>query len=287
MNWIENMNRALEYIEENVENNITSDEIAKVAYSSKFHFLRMFNMLTGMTLGEYIRQRRLSLAAKDIMSSNMKVIDIAYKYGYETPEAFTKAFKKLNNISPSEARKKGKNLKAIPPLSFQITVKGEERMDYKIIKKEEFKIVGISKRVSTKDNENFKIIPKFWDEICKNGTHEKICKSAGELGVLGVCYDSDREQEEFSYMIAVEGENIQGVDNCEVITIPDCTWAVFESVGPMPEAIQKIWHRIFAEWFPATKYEHADAPELEVYLPGNPNAEDYRCQVWVPIVEKI
>ncbi len=106
MNWIENMNKALEYIEKNIEKNITSDEIARIAYASKFHFMRTFSMLTGMTLGEYIRQRRLSLAAKDIMSSNKKIIEIAYKYRYETPEAFTKAFKKLHNISPSEARKK-------------------------------------------------------------------------------------------------------------------------------------------------------------------------------------
>lgn len=286
MNWMENMNNALEFIEENIENSITSDDIAKVAYSSKFHFLRIFNMLTGMTLGDYIRQRRLSLAAKDVISSNTKILDIAYKYGYETPEAFTKAFKKLHNISPSQARKKGKNLKAIPPISFEIKVKGEKKMDYKIIKKEEFKIAGISKRVTTKNGENYNIIPKFWDEVCENGTVEQIKKNAGQLGILGVCYDSDSEQEEFSYMIAIEGDIIEGLDNYDVINIPECTWAVFESIGPMPDAIIKVWRRIFSEWFPATKYEHADAPELEVYLPGNPNSEDYKCEVWIPIVEK-
>jgi AraC family transcriptional regulator len=286
MNWIENMNNALEYIEENIENDITSDDIAKIAYSSKFHFLRLFNVLTGMTLGDYIRQRRLSLAAKDIMSSNMKIIDISYKYGYETPEAFTKAFKKLHGISPSKARKKDENLKAIPPISFQISVKGEKRMDYKIIEKKEFKIAGISRRVTSKNGENFNIIPKFWDEICSNGTCEKLNKSATELGTLGVCYGADKEQEEFSYMIGIEGDNIQFLENYEVLNVPDCTWAVFESIGPMPHAIQKVWHSIFAEWFPATKYEHADAPELEVYLPGNPNADDYKCEVWIPVVEK-
>ncbi|CAH2213485.1 AraC family transcriptional regulator [Tepidibacter aestuarii] len=286
MNWIENMNNVLEYIEENIDNSITPDDIAKVAYSSKFHFMRMFSMLTGMTLGEYIRQRRLSLAAKDIMSSNKKIIDIAYKYGYETPEAFTKAFKKLHSISPSEARKKGESLKAIPPISFQITVKGEKRMDYKVVKKEEFKIVGISKRVTTKNHENFKVIPRLWDEVAKNGILEKIKKNASELGVLGVCHDYDKEQEEFNYMIATEGEHIEGLDNYEVVNVPSCKWAIFESIGPMPDAIQKIWHKIFAEWFPATRYEHADAPELEVYLPGDPNEEDYKCQVWVPVVEK-
>lgn len=286
MNWIENMNNALDYIEENIENDITSDDIAKIAYSSKFHFLRLFNMLTGMTLGDYIRQRRLSLAAKDIMSSNMKIVDISYKYGYETPEAFSKAFKKLHGISPSKARKKGESLKAIPPISFQISVKGEKRMDYKIIEKKEFKITGISRRVTSKNDENFKIIPKFWDEICSNGTLKELNKSASDLGTLGVCYAYNKEQEEFSYMIGVEGDNIQGLDEYEVLNVQDCTWAVFESIGPLPHAIQKVTNNIFSEWFPATKYEHADAPELEVYLPGNPNAEDYKCEVWIPVVEK-
>lgn len=286
MNWIENMNNALEYIESNIENSIKSDDIAKIAYSSKFHFMRTFNMLTGMTLGEYIRQRRLSLAAKDIISSNKKIIDIAYKYGYETPEAFTKAFKRLHNTSPSEARRRGKNLKAIPPISFQITVKGEKKMDYKIVKKENFKIVGISRRVTTKNHENFEKIPQFWDEISRNGILKNIQKNASELGILGVCHDYDKEQEEFNYMIAIEGEQIKGLDNYEVVDVPSCNWAIFESIGPMPDAIQNVWHKIFAEWFPATKYEHAEAPEFEVYLPGNPNAEDYKCEIWIPIVDK-
>lgn len=287
MNWIGNMNSALEYIEENIENNIASDDIAKVAYSSKFNFLRIFYMLTGMTLGEYIRQRRLSLAVKDIMASQMKIIDISYKYGYETPEAFTKAFKKLHGISPTAARKEGKILKAIPPISFQITVKGEERMDYSIAKKPEFKIVGVSKHVTTKNGENFKIIPEFWNETCKKGVYEKLQKKAGALGVLGVCYGFNKEQEEFNYMIAIEGDKVEGLDDYDVVNIPACTWAVFESIGPIPDAIQEVTRRIFAEWFPATKYEHRGAPELEVYLPGDPNAEDYKSQVWIPIVEKL
>lgn len=222
------------------------------------------------------------LAVKDIIASNEKIIGIAYKYGYETPEAF----KKLHNISPSEARKKGKNLKAIPPISFQITVKGEKRMDYKIVKKEEFKIVGVSKRVTNRNNENFKEIPKFWDEVYKNGIFEKMEKSIGKLGILGVCYNYDKEQGEFNYMAAIEGERIEGLDNYNVINVPSCTWGVFESIGPMPDAIQKVWHKIFAEWFPATRYEHAESPSFEVYLPGNPNSEDYKCEIWIPIVEK-
>ncbi|MTI67896.1 MAG: AraC family transcriptional regulator [Firmicutes bacterium] len=286
MNWINNMNNALEYIENNIEKDIKSEDVAKKAYSSKFHFLRIFNILTGMTLGEYIRKRRLSLACKDLMTSDMKIIDISFKYGYETPEAFTKAFKKIHKVTPSKARKTGINLKAIPPISFQISIKGEKRMDYKIVKKESFKIVGVKKRFTSVNGENFKNIPKFWDEVCSNGTLEKLQNNANELGVLGVCYDFDEELEEFSYMIAIEGKSIKDLKNSEVVDIPKCSWAVFESIGPMPHAIQKVIKKIYEEWFPATHYEHANAPELEVYLPGNPSSEDYKCEVWIPIIDK-
>lgn len=287
MNWFQDINAALTYIEDNIESNLKSDDIAIVAHCSKYHFLKMFTMLTGFTLGEYIRQRRLSLAAKDLSSTNLKIIDIAFKYGYETPEAFSKAFKRLHGVSPSIARKKGNTLKAIPPLSFQIIVKGENKMDYKIVKREGFKIVGRSKRVTAKDQENFQTIPKFWDEACANGLVKILNESSTPKDTtLGVCYDASQDQEDFSYMIGIEGDTIKGIEDYEVIEVPPCTWAVFDSIGPMPHAIQNVWGRIFSEWFPATKYEHAPAPELEVYLPGDPCAEDYKCEVWIPVIEK-
>lgn len=287
MNWIGDMNRALEYIEENIQHDILSDDVAKVAHLSKFHFLRIFDVLTGITLGAYIRQRKLSIAVKDVVSTNMKIIDIAYKYGYETPEAFTKAFKKLHNIPPSKARKNKENLKAIPPISFQITVKGEMKMNYKIISKEEFKVAGVSKHITSKNGENLKIIPKFWDEVCSGGTYKILDKNQGNLGVLGICYNFNKELDEFDYIIAIEGNTLEGKKNYEVVNIPKNSWAVFESIGPMPHAIQDVIHRIYAEWFPATKYQHAGGPELEVYLPGDPSAEDYKCEVWIPVIEKV
>ncbi|MCD2347755.1 AraC family transcriptional regulator [Clostridium guangxiense] len=286
MNWIADMNKALNYIEENLEIDIDSGEVAKAAHMSKFHFLRIFKILTGITVGDYVRERRLSLSAKDVLSSELKIIDIAYKYGYETPEAFTKAFKRLHGISPSEARKNKRNLKAIPPLSFQITVKGEKKMNYKIEVKENFKIVGISRRFNSKNGDNFKGIPKFWNEVWENGQYKTLEQNQGKLGIMGVCSNFDMETQGFDYSIAVEGDKLDGIDNYKVIEVPKLSFAIFECIGPMPNAIQEVTKRIFAEWFPATKYEHADGPEFEIYLPGNPNAEDYRSEVWIPVVEK-
>ncbi len=286
MNWIKDMNEALEYIEQNLENSISSEDVARKAHLSKFHFLRIFNILTGMTLGEYIRQRRLSLAVREVVSTKHKIIDIALKCGYETPEAFTKAFKKLHNMSPSEARKTKKNLKAFPPLSFQIIVKGEEKMNYKIVKKEQFKVAGIKTHVTNNNGENFKIIPRFWDEIEKDGSRSILEKNKGKLGIMGICYNFNMETNEFDYIIAIEGDNIHGLENYDVVNIKSNTFAIFESIGSMPNAIQDVWKRIFAEWFPATKYEHADGPELEVYYPGDPSSNQYKSEVWIPIIDK-
>jgi len=286
MNWMEGINQVLAYIEEHLLEDITPEELSKVMYSSKYHFFRQFHIITGISVKDYIRQRRLSLAGKDVVSGKEKIIDIAYKYGYETPEAFSKAFKKLHGLSPTAARKQGAQLKAIPPISFEIRVKGEEQMNYRIEKRGAFKIVGLSRKVTTKDNQNFVEIPKFWAEVNGNGTTEKMMPYTGSLGILGVCHSMEMEKEEFSYMIGVEGEELSVLKDVERIDVPAQTWAVFESIGPMPEAIQRVWQRIFSEWFPATKYEHADAPELEAYLPGDPSADDYKCEIWIPVVEK-
>ena len=289
MNYIKDMNNALDYIEKNINKDISQEEVARVAHISKFHFLRIFNILTGMTLAQYIRERRLTLAAKEIMSTNMKIIDISYKYGYETPEAFTKAFKALHKVSPTEARKKGETLRATTPISFQLTVKGEKRMDYKIVSKDSFKVVGLSRRFSTKNGENFKEIPKFWDEVNSSEIDNILINNQGDLGILGICTGFCEAKDEMKYMIAVQGDEIEALKSYkdyEVFEIPKSTFAVFESIGPMPNSIQNTWHKIFAEWFPATQYEHANAPEFEAYFSGDPHGEDYRCEIWIPIIEK-
>ncbi|MFZ5967819.1 MAG: AraC family transcriptional regulator [Bacillota bacterium] len=286
MEWLNRLRDSIDYLEEHMESKIDMDAAAKIALSSKFHFQRMFHMTTGVTVAEYVRKRRLTLAAQELTTSDAKVIDVALKYGYQTPEAFTKAFQKIHGVNPSEARDLGINLKAYPRISFQIQIKGEKAMNYRIVEKDAFKIVGKSKRVTTVDGKNFQIIPEFWEEANNTGLCEQLCKFQGSLGLLGVCMDFDHEKEALTYVIAVEKPQIEVPDDLVEKEIPAATWAIFESVGPMPKAIQDVWERIFSEWFPATGYEHANAPELEVYLPGNPNDDDYKCEVWIPIIKK-
>lgn len=282
MEWIEAMNKAVEFLEINITEKLDIEKVAKIALSSTFHFQRMYHMITGVTVAEYIRRRRLTLAAQDIISGQ-KIIDVAYKYGYESPEAFTKAFRKMHGINPSAAREPGASLKAYPKLSFHISIKGEKDMNYKIIEKESFEVVGKQRKITTAGGENFKLVPEFWDDCMKDGSYQWISSRAGKLGVLGICKDLHNFNEGFNYMIGIEKIKETLPKGFISATIPAATWAVFESIGPLPEAIQDVTRRIFSEWMPSTGYQHDCAPELEVCPEGDINSSDYRCEVWIPI----
>ncbi|EGW38758.1 AraC family transcriptional regulator [Desulfosporosinus sp. OT] len=275
------MNRAVEYLEANLTEKLDIEKVAKIVLSSTFHFQRMYHMMTGVTIAEYVRRRRLTLAAQDI-SSGKKIIDVAYRYGYETPEAFTKAFGKMHGISPSAARELGANLKAYPKLSFHISIKGDEKMNYKVVDKGSFRVVGKQRRITLVDGENFIQVPEFWNECIKDGSYQWISSKAGKLGVLGVAMDFSENG--FNYLIGVEEIKDTLPIGYISATIPASTYAVFESVGALPTAIKDIIQRIYTEWFPATGYQHdCYAPTLEVYPKGDMHSPDYRCEVWVPV----
>jgi AraC family transcriptional regulator len=241
-------------------------------------------MLSGYTVSEYIRNRRITLAAQELVNQKAKVIDVAMKYGYESPESFTKAFRRIHGISPSDAKKNSQFLKAYPKLSFQIQIKGDVEMDYRIEEKESFTVVGKGIRTSTKNGENHREITAFWEESNKNGFSKELAKNCGPLGLVGICMDYDNEYEELTYFIGAE-KNIDNIpSDWEERRIPSATWAVFPVHGPMPDAIIKVWERIFSEWFPSAGYEHTGGPEMEVYLSdGDPASEDYYSEIWIPI----
>lgn len=286
MEWLERLKTALDYLEGNLETDVDIKEAARLACCSPFHFQRMFHILTGFTVVEYVRNRRLTLAAQELAMAKTRVIDVALKFGYDTPESFSKAFRRLHGVNPSTARESGVNLKAFPRISFHLSIKGDKDMDYKIVEKEAFAIVGKSIKVTTKNKQNLKLVSEFWRECCQKGICGELSTNAGELGLLGVCMDFRPEDEEVTYMIGVEKPQNKALTGFEEKEIPASTWAIFESVGPMPHAIQRVWDRIFSEWFPATGYEHSGGPEMEVYPPGDSAAEDYQCEVWIPVIKK-
>ncbi|WP_274364778.1 AraC family transcriptional regulator [Paenibacillus thermotolerans] len=279
MDGLQRMNEALEYMENHMDQPLPIEEIAKAAYLSPFHFQRMFHMLTGMTVAEYMRKRKLTLAANELATSSVKVVDVALKYGYDSPEAFAKAFRKLHGISPSEARQSGVHMKAFPRISFQVSLKGDKEFLYRIEDKEAFTVAGKSVQLNYENPKRSR--SWFWGECSRDGTLAKLTAMRSTL--LGITMDI---KDDFAYMIACKADGSAPVDGLSLQEIPASTWAIFTSVGPLPQAIQSVFHRVYQEFFPATGYEHSGAPELEVYLPGDSKTEDYRCEVWIPVVKK-
>lgn len=282
MDWLKRMEAALELMESRMTEPVTIEEIAAAACFSPFHFQRAFSFITGMTVAEYMRKRRLTLAAQELASSEIKVVDVALKYGYDTPESFTKAFRRLHGTTPTEARRSGTPLKAFPPITFQISLKGDTPMDYRLVEKGNFSVVGVGLRTSAKVGQNLRDIPDFWERSIKDGTTDRVAALAPGKPMLGVCTDFSTGSDEFLYLIAVEAPANKADTAPDLASrdIPANTWAVFTC---LVSDIQETWKRIFQEWFPATGYEHAHGPELEVYLEGD---DAMKCEIWIPIVTK-
>lgn len=284
MEWLEKLNEALQYIEENLDGEIEYEKAAKIACCTTYHFQRMFSYIAGTPLSEYIRNRRLTKAALDLQSGD-KVIDVSIRYGYESPTAFNRAFQKVHNVSPSVAQKEGTFLKAYPPISFKITIKGVEEMEYRIVKKEEMRVVGAKAFLEKNIEDNFKTVPMLWQEVAQSGKIMEITSLMDEnsTGVLGVSACMDY-LDKWEYYIAVETDK-EVPKGLEEYTIPACTWAVFPGEGQMPTAIQDIEKRAITEWLPTSGYEYADAPDIELYL--NQDQMNSKFEVWVPIRKNV
>lgn len=282
MDWLERLNRAVTYIEDNLEGDIEIGEAAKIACCSSFHFQRMFSYIAGVPLSEYIRRRRMTCAALRLQQGEAKVIDLALAYGYDSPTAFSRAFAMIHGLPPSAARQKGALLKAYPRLKFLITIKGDTEMNYRIEHKDAFRIVGVMRHFCTTIEGSFEQVPMFWGEVSSNGDIEKVIETgnAEPCGVLGVCTCMDGR--DFDYYIAC-ASNKPVPEGMDEYVVPACDWAVFECIGPMPNAMQQLQTRIITEWLPVSGYEYADAPDIEVYTQGDMQSPDYRSEVWLPV----
>jgi AraC family transcriptional regulator len=280
MDTLENMKQAIDYIETNLDREIDYARIAQIALSSQYHFQRMFGFLIGVPLSEYIRRRRLTLAAFDLQNGNEKIIDIALKYGYNSPDSFSRAFIAMHGIIPSKAREKGISLKAYPRITFSLSLKGVVEMNYRIEQKDSFVVVGIKQRFSHIEGlgEN---IGKMWGE-----TPAETIGQISELGDgLVAVYSGMYEDNTTDYYIATITEK-DCPKTMYKLEIPSLTWAIFEITGPMPTAMAEIWGRIFSEWFPTSGYEHGEAPEVEWYSKGDLSAPDYKSEIWIPVIKK-
>lgn len=283
MDWLDRMNRALEYIETNLAGEIDLEQAARIACCSPFHFQRMFSYIADLPLAEYIRRRRMSRAAADLQTG-ARVLDTALKYGYDSPTAFNRAFQAVHGLAPSRAGQDGVALKAYPPISFQITIKGDVEMNYRIEKRPSFRIVGSKTHVPGGQAEGFSRIPALWAGADPDLIPTLCGLMDGEpKGILGVCSVADGQG--FDYYIAAASTR-QPPEGLEEFVVPAATWAIFDCVGPLPGAIQDMMQkRIFSEWLPTSGYRYANAPDIELYFDGDQSAADYRCQIWLPVVK--
>lgn len=285
MEWLQRLNESLTYVEEHMADTIAYEQAAKIACCSTFHYQRMFAYIAGMPLSEYIRRRRMTAAAFDLQSTGMKVIDVALKYGYDSPTAFNRAFQSVHGVPPSAAREEGVILKAYPRISFAISIKGEAEMTYRIEKRDAFRIVGVKEHMDLNVEENFASVPLFWQKTVQSGIVPAIIGAMDRepYGLLGVSTCMNGRDFDY-YIAAASGKPLpEGLAEYE---IPAGTWAIFDCVGPMPNAVQELQKRIVTEWLPASGYEYADAPDIEVYPEGDQASGDYRCQVWLPVTKK-
>ncbi|WP_096435659.1 AraC family transcriptional regulator [Alteribacter populi] len=273
MDLFENMNAAVSYIEAHLDEEINYEEVAKITCFSEHHFKRMFSFIAGISLTEYVRRRRLTLAAFVLKESDMRVIDVAIKYGYNSPDSFSRAFQTLHEVAPSSVKNSDVPLKAYPRMTFQISIKGDVEMNYRFVEKEAFTIVGKKETVVSSGTE---FNPKIWEHIEEIEENVKPYDNTSFSGILHVSLT--KENGDIDYYIATVTTK-PCPKELEHLEISPQTWAVFQATGEMPDALLKTWERVYTEWFPTSGYELAEAPE---FVKGN----DIKTEIWVPVKKK-
>ncbi|TKI85596.1 AraC family transcriptional regulator [Bacillus mycoides] len=290
MESLKNMNAAMQYVEDNLTHEIDFKEVAKIAFCSEYHFKRMFSFLAGISLSEYIRCRRLTLAAFELKDSNAKVIDVAIKYGYNSPDSFTRAFQNLHGITPSEARSTSRSLKAYSPMTFQLSIQGGNEMNYRIEEKGPFQIIGIQKRVPIVFNGVNEEIASMWKSLDSQSI--ETLKSLSNIEPTGIISASTNfsegrmeEKGELDHYIGVATTK-DCPKQFKQLEVANSTWAIFEAVGPFPDALQNVWGRIYSEWFPSSNYELAEGPEILWNESKDVSSPNFRSEIWVPVLKK-
>lgn len=292
MNWLENMNNVIEYIEKNIDNDINMNKVAEISCYSLTTFQRMFSIICDMSLSEYIRHRRLTLAAFELQNSNIKIVDLAAKYYYESPEAFTRAFKSLHGVSPSVARKNGTSLTAYPRISFHLTLKGDAPMNYRIEQKDGFAVYGIERIISTENGNNWNEVPGFWMEIVSNGMFEKLMQSTNlpvldeGLNLINAidCYRTTNNYT-IPYMVFAFITDKSNVEGYTVVDIPSSTWAIFKSeihtVEETSKALTSLIKRVYTDWLPTANYTKVENFELELTYKCK---DKYYSEIWIRVI---
>lgn len=286
MEWNEKLQLIIDYVENHLqctEEPVQNEEIAKLAGCSFDFFQKVFSYMNKISFAEYVRARKLTLAGYDLKSTNMKIVDISYKYGYNSPTSFTKAFQQFHGISPRDARKQNIQLSVIPKM--QLTHK--EKYSWKIEDKPAMRMIGKGTKISTLNNEHYKKIPEYWYECQKNGVYSTLVAldTAITKGIFGMFGSYDENTKDIEYALMVISDQDLPQDFIE-IHIPENSWAIFDCIGIVPQSIHKGWQYLHEEWLQEYPFQHAHCPELEWYSDENIYSEDYLSQIWIPILKE-
>lgn len=286
MEWNEKLQMIIDYIEDHLqqkEEAIDQSEVANMAECSFDFFQKVFSYMNGIGLSEYIRQRKLTLAGYDLKSTNIRIVDLSYKYGYNSPTSFTKAFQQFHGTTPKAARLHHVSLRVTPKM--QVCYRQEYA--WNIVEKSAFRLIGNTKQFSCKDGMHYQAIPQFWVESHQNGAFERLASldTGSPKGMFGFFGPFHRNSGMISYSIMIQNDQVYADEFDEVI-IPEATWAVFDIRGKAPDAIQKGWKFLNEEWLIKYPFQHADCPEFEWYSETNSGSEHDLSQIWIPILKE-
>ncbi|MFF2811570.1 GyrI-like domain-containing protein [Streptomyces sp. NPDC058000] len=282
---LERLNEAMEHIERHLDRPVEAGELARIAMTSEYHFRRMFSALAGMPLSEYLRRRRLTVAGAEVLAAERTLLDIAVRYGYGSGEAFARAFRALHGVGPGEARRTGAALRSQPRMAFRLVIEGSSTMEYRIVAKEEFRVVGKKARVPLVYEGVNPAIAEFVKGLGKE-TVRRIHELSDQdpEGIVAVCDGLDpsrAEGTELDYYHAVV-TNVPVPDDLDALTVPPGTWAVFANTGPYPQALQSLWADVFAQWFPSNPYRSRPGPEILRTRITSDGAEA-TAELWIPV----
>ncbi len=286
MEWNDKLQIIIDYVENHLqrtEEPINVDEIAKIAGCSFDFFQKVFSYIKGISFSEYVRYRKLTLAGYDLKSTNLKIVEISFKYGYDSPTSFTKAFQLFHGISPKKARDEDAKLKVYPKMQIMI----KQDYSWRIEDKPSFRLIGKSRKFSCVDGKHFIEIPEFWSECYKNGVINNLISldDANQKGLFGMFEPVNDQENEIEYSILVKSNQILPEGFHEFI-VPEATWAVFDCIGRLPESIQQGWKYLNEEWLIQYPFKHAPCPEFEWYSDSNSFSKDYLSQIWIPILKE-
>lgn len=282
MEWLKKLGKAIDYIEDNLDKEISYDEAARIACCSPYYFQRVFSYVSGVSLAEYIRRRKMTQAAFELQRADSRVIDVALKYGYSSPTSFHRAFQNVHGITPTAAKLGGNVLQAYPSIQFKIEITGGNAMAYRIAKKPPLRIVGIRIPLTSDMEDNLRIVPEFWKALLQGEQFLEICRlsNGGPRGILGISVYKNPKEIYYYIGVATNSPAPAGMYECE---IPAAAWVIFENDGRFKEDVQSVFKRFYMEWLPFSGYKYAELPDIEVYPICSGQPVHGHSEVWIAV----